>query len=80
MMDLSPLNPTVNLRNHIPGLMFHKAVQMLLVHELAHIGCGHLDLQAVDPEFGNDINTKCPEQFLSPLRSEFPTPSRLLWH
>lgn len=51
-----------SIRHDIPGLIFHKAVQFLLAHELAHIGCGHLDLQAVDPEYGNDIDTKITEE------------------
>lgn len=49
-------------RHDLPGIIFTKAVQMLLAHEMAHVGLGHLNLQAVDNEFGLNDNTMIVEE------------------
>ena len=35
---------------------------MLLYHELAHIGGGHLDLKAADPEYANNPDVQITEE------------------
>ncbi len=57
-----PFNKYFDYRHDLPGIMLHKAVQMLLAHELAHIGGGHLDLQANDPEYGKLRDTILVEE------------------
>ena len=49
-------------RHDLPAMMFLTAVQMLLAHEMAHVAFGHLDLQAVDKEFGENADTMIVEE------------------
>lgn len=49
-------------RHDLPGTIFSKSIQMLLAHEMAHVGFGHLDLQAVDKEFGLKEDTLIVEE------------------
>lgn len=49
-------------RHDLPAIIFQKAVQMLLAHEVAHVGLGHLDLQEIDKVFGNDKDTVIVEE------------------
>lgn len=49
-------------RHDLPAMMFSKATQMLLAHEMAHVAFGHLDLQAVDKQFGEKDDTKIVEE------------------
>lgn len=58
----SPFDGYFSTRHDLPGLMFHKAVQMLLAHELAHVGGGHLDLIERDPTFGKARDTLLVEE------------------
>lgn len=39
------------MRHDLPGMRFSKSIQMLLAHEMARVGLGHLDLQAVDNKY-----------------------------
>lgn len=57
-----PFNKYFVNRHDLPGIMLHKAVQMLLAHELAHIGGGHLDLKVNNPEYGNRRDTILVEE------------------
>lgn len=51
-----------SVRHDLPGMIFSKGVQMLLAHEMAHVGWGHLDLQVVDAEFGKKEDTVIVEE------------------
>lgn len=57
-----PFDKYFKTRHDLPATIYHKSIQMMLAHELAHIGHGHLDLQAADPVFGNDIDTLISEE------------------
>lgn len=57
-----PFDKYFKTRHDLPAIIYHKSIQMMLAHELAHIGHGHLDLQATDPIFGNDIDTLISEE------------------
>ena len=57
-----PFNKYFDCRHDLPGIMIHKAVQMLLAHELAHVGGGHLDLKTTDPEYGKLRDTVLVEE------------------
>ena len=59
---LPPFDKYFDTRHDLPGLMFSRAVQMLLAHEIAHVGGGHLDLQAKDPEYGYSVDTMIAEE------------------
>lgn len=51
-----PFDKYFDNRHDLPGIIYDASVQMLLAHELAHIGAGHLDLQAAKPEYKNDVD------------------------
>lgn len=51
-----PFDKYFDNRHDLPGIIYDASVQMLLAHELAHIGAGHLDLQATKPEYKNDVD------------------------
>ncbi len=57
-----PFDKHFETRHDLPATIYHKSIQMMLAHELAHIGHGHLDLQAADPVFGNDTDTLISEE------------------
>ena len=57
-----PFDKYFDTRHDLPATVFHKAVQMMIAHELAHIGGGHLDLQAADSKFGLDKDTLIAEE------------------
>lgn len=57
-----PFDKYFKTRHDLPATIFHTSVQMLLAHELAHIGGGHLDLQAADPDFGKNVDTLVSEE------------------
>ena len=47
----SPFMTMFDYRHEIPATIFHQSVLMLLSHELAHIGNGHLKLIAKDKAY-----------------------------
>jgi hypothetical protein len=53
----APFDKYFNERHDLVGIMIEKATQMLLAHELAHIGGGHLDLLVAHPELKGDKDT-----------------------
>lgn len=57
-----PFDKYFEVRHDLPAIVYHQSIRMMLAHELAHIGCGHLDLQAADPAFGNRTDTKLSEE------------------
>lgn len=59
---IAPFADYFETRHDIPAIIFQKAVQMLLAHELAHIGNGHLDLQAANPEYGKNKDVLIVEE------------------
>lgn len=58
----APFDRYFSTRHDLPAMIFHKAVQMLLAHELAHVGGGHLDLIKSDPTFGKARDTVLVEE------------------
>lgn len=59
---MPPFKQKFDTRHDIPGMIFSEAIQMLLYHELAHIGGGHLDLKVADPEYGNNPDVQIAEE------------------
>lgn len=59
---LPPFDQKFDTRHDIPGMIFSEAVQMLLYHELAHIGGGHLDLNVANPQYGRNIDVQITEE------------------
>ena len=59
---MPPFKQKFDTRHDIPGMIFSEAIQMLLYHELAHIGGGHLDLKVADPEYGNNPDVQITEK------------------
>ena len=59
---LPPFDKHFETRHDLPAAIYHKSIQMMLAHELAHIGHGHLDLQAADPVFGKNVDTLISEE------------------
>lgn len=59
---MPPFKQKFDTRHDIPGMIFSEAIQMLLYHELAHIGGGHLDLKVADPEYGNNPDVQITEE------------------
>ena len=59
---LPPFEQKFDTRHDIPGMIFSEAIQMLLYHELAHIGGGHLDLKVADPEYANNPDVQITEE------------------
>ena len=59
---MPPFKQKFDSRHDIPGMIFSEAIQMLLYHELAHIGGGHLDLKVADPEYGNNPDVQITEE------------------
>ncbi|PXX50781.1 hypothetical protein DFR60_11172 [Hungatella effluvii] len=57
----SPFAAMFDYRHEIPAVIFHQSVLMLLSHELAHIGNGHLKLIASDNAYGlsQDVLRAC---------------------
>lgn len=57
----SPFTTMFDYRHEIPATIFHQSVLMLLSHELAHIGNGHLKLIAKDKAYGSsqDVLRAC---------------------
>ncbi|MGN0319248.1 MAG: hypothetical protein ACI4E1_15090 [Lachnospira sp.] len=47
---LPPFDKCFECRHDLPGIIISKAVEMLLAHEIAHIGNGHLRLNAKDKD------------------------------
>lgn len=59
---LKPFDKFFETRHDIPATIFHTAVKMLISHELAHVGLGHLDLNEKDHVFKSDVeNIRCEE-------------------
>ena len=59
---MAPFDKYFDTRHDLPGPIFSKAVQMLLAHEIAHVGNGHLDLQHKNPLYGKQPNTLIVEE------------------
>ena len=59
---MPPFDKFFGTRHDLPGIIFEQSVDMLLAHELAHIGNGHLDLQLSEPEYGNLADTVIVEE------------------
>lgn len=59
---MPPFDQKFDTRHDIPGMIFSEAVQMLLYHELAHIGGGHLDLNVANPQYGRNIDVQITEE------------------
>lgn len=59
---MPPFEQKFDTRHDIPGMLFNEAIQMLLYHELAHIGGGHLDLRVADPGYANNPDVQITEE------------------
>lgn len=60
---LEPFYDLFDTRHDIPGIVLHEAVKMLIYHELAHIGLGHLKLNAEDKAFKSDVDNIICEEY-----------------
>ncbi len=59
---IPPFDKHFDHRHDLPGIMISKAIEMLLAHEMAHVGNGHLDLKAKDKSFGTNKDTVITEE------------------
>ena len=59
---MPPFDKYFDCRHDLPATIISKAVEMLLAHEMAHIGGGHLDLNAKDKAFAANIDNIIAEE------------------
>jgi len=59
---LAPFDKYFDCRHDLPAIIISKAVEMLLAHEMSHIGGGHLDLNAKDKVFEANIDNIIAEE------------------